>query len=105
MLTIKQVKLINKEEFTKPALDENVEVFVVHITFLNLSKKPTIIIYPVKEAQIVLLLIKEVKIPNKYSNFSNVFSEKKALELLEITNLNQYIIKLEEDKQLPYKPI
>lgn len=50
-------------------------------------------IYIAKEIQIILLFAKKVKILAKYSNFSNIFSKKKALILLEIINLNQYIRK------------
>lgn len=55
-------------------LDEIVEAFMVYMTFSSQSK-PTILIYLAKEAQIVLLITKEVKIPGKYLDFSNVFLE------------------------------
>lgn len=42
------------------------------------------------------MLAKKVKILAKYSDFSNVFLEKKALMLLEITKLNQYAIELQK---------
>ena len=45
--TTKQVELINKKEFAKVALDENVEAFVIYVTFLSLS---SISIYLAKEA-------------------------------------------------------
>ena len=35
--TTKRVKIINKKEFAKAALDENVEAFIVHVTFFSLS--------------------------------------------------------------------
>ena len=71
------------------ALDEHVEVFIVHVTFLS-----TMAIYPVKKAQIVLLVAKKVQILFEYSDFSNIFLEKRALILSKATNLNQYAIKL-----------
>ena len=77
------------------ALDENVEAFVVHMTFFSLNSMP---IYPAREAQIALLVAKEVKIPTKYSDFSDVFLEKKALILPKDTNLNQYAIELQKDQ-------
>ena len=64
-----------------------------------------ILIYPVKKAQIALLIAKEVKIPNDYLTFLDVFLEKKSLILLEITELNQHVIKLQKGQQLLYKPI
>ena len=47
-------------KFTKTALDEHVKAFVVHITSLSLNSIP---IYPAQEAQIALLVIKKVQIP------------------------------------------
>ena len=62
-------------------------------------------IYPDKAAQIALLLTKNVKIPDKYLDFVNNFSEKKALMLPERTELNELAINLENSKQPTYKPI
>ena len=58
--TTKRVEITDKKEFTKAALDENVEAFVVHVTSLSLNSMP---IHPAREAQIALLVIKEVQIP------------------------------------------
>ena len=62
-------------------------------------------IHPAQEAQIALLVAKEVKIPTKYSDFSDVFSEEKALILPKAIKLNQIAIKLQKDQQPPYKRI
>lgn len=83
----KQIELINKKVFAKAELDENVGAFIIHMTFFSLSKL-TILIYPARKAQIASLIAKEIKILVKFSDFSNVFSEKKALILPEITELN-----------------
>ena len=99
----KHVELINKKEFAKVALDENSETFVVYMAFLNLA--PASGIHPDKAAQIASLLSKKVKILKEYSDFIDVFLKEKALVLLEQTEFNQHIIKLEEGKQPPYKPI
>ena len=40
--TTQRVELIDKKEFVKAALDENIEVFVVHVSFLSLRSKMTI---------------------------------------------------------------
>ena len=56
-------------------LGENVETFVMHVTSLSFNLIP---IYPAWKAQIILLVIKKVQILSKYSDFSNVFLEKKA---------------------------
>ena len=62
-------------------------------------------IHPDRAAQIASLLTKEVKIPDKYSDFTDVFSEEKALVLPERTELNEHAIDLEDGKQPPYGPI
>ena len=99
LLYTKQIELINKKEFAKAALDENSETFIMHVASLDLG------IYPDREAQIVLLLIKKVKILDKYSDFIDVFSEEKALVLPKRTNINKHVIKLEDGKQPSYGPI
>ena len=87
MPTTKQIEFINKKKFDKVALDENIKAFVIYVTFFSL-KELTMIIHLVKEAQIALLLAKKVKILTKYSDFSDVFSEEKALVLPKLTNFN-----------------
>ena len=96
--TTKRVELINKKEFVKAVLDENSKTFVVYVTSLNL----TLGIHPDKAAQIASLLAEEVKIPDEYSNFADIFSETKVLILPERINLNEHTIDLEHNKQPPY---
>ena len=62
-------------------------------------------IYPNRAVQIAFLLTKEVKIPDEYSDFTDVFSEEKALVLPECTKLNEHAINLEDGKQPPYRSI
>ena len=100
--TTKRVEIIDRKEFAKAALDEHVEAFVVHVISLNLN---SMLIHPGQEAKITLLVAKEVKIPTEYSDFSDVFSEEKALILLEAIELNQHAIKLQKGEQPPYGPI
>ena len=94
--TTKWVEIINKKKFAKAALNEYVETFMVHVISLS-----TMAINPAREAQIASLVAKEVKIPIKYSGFLDVFLEEKALILSEVTELNQYAIKLQEGQQPP----
>ena len=82
-------------------LDENFETFVIYVNFLNLAPG----IHPEREAQIAFLLTKIVKILDKYSDFTNIFSKKKALMLPKHTKFNEYAIDLENGKQPPYGPI
>ena len=79
--TTKRVELVNKKKFAKAALDENSKTFVMHVASLNLIPE----IHSDREAQITFLLTKEVKIPEEYLDFVNVFSEEKTLVLAERT--------------------
>ena len=58
--TTRRVEFIDKKEFAKAALDENIEAFMVHVSSLNLGSKMTI--HPGWEAQIASLLAKEVTV-------------------------------------------
>ena len=55
--TTKRVEIIDKKEFTKAALDKNIEALVIHVTSLSLNSMP---IHQAQEAQIALLVIKEI---------------------------------------------
>lgn len=66
--------------------NKNIEVFIVYV--LSLDLRLNILIYLNRETQIVLLLNKKVKILAKYSDFFNILSKKKTLELLKLTKLN-----------------
>ena len=58
-----------------------------------------------REAQISFLITKIVKILDKYSDFINVFSPNLTVELTKNTSINKYTIKLEDSKQLHYRPV
>ena len=62
-------------------------------------------IHPDKATQIASSLTEQVKIPDKYSDFTDVFSKEKARVLPERTELNEHTIDLEDGKQPPYGPI
>ena len=94
--TTKQVEPINIKKFAKVTLNENFEIFIVQVASLILAQAPGI--YPDRAVQIALLLTKEVKILNKYADFINVFSEKKALVLPECIKLHEYTINLKDVK-------
>lgn len=80
-------------------MDENVEAFVMYMTFLLIM-----VIHTAKKGQIALLINKKVKISAEYSDFSNIFLEEKALVLSEITNLNQHAIDLQKSQQPSNRP-
>ena len=99
--TTRQVEIVNWKEFAKAALDENVEALVVYVSFLRLKMS----IYPVRKAQLVLLVIKEANVPIKYMDFADIFSEKSANIPPKQTGANEHAIKLEEGEQPLYGPI
>ena len=103
MPTTQKVELIDKKEFAKAALDENIKIFVVHVSCLSLGSK--IIIQPAREAQIVSLLAKEVIVPAKYLDFTDVFSKESAEMLSKCIKINKHAIKLEDGKQPLYGQI
>ena len=101
LLTTKRVELINKKEFAKVVLDGNSKTFVFHVASFNLVSR----IHLDRTAHISSFLNEEVKILDEYLDFANVFLEEKASVLLKHIELNEHIIKLENGKQLPYRPI
>ena len=62
-------------------------------------------IYPVWEAQIALLLAKELIVLAEYSDFADVFSKKLVEVLSERIKIIKHAIELEDGKQSPYRPI
>ena len=52
-----------------------------------------------------LLLVKEVIMPTKYSDFADIFSEKSANVHSKQIGVNEHAIKLENNKQPLYRPI
>ena len=64
-------------------------------------------IHILREAQIPALKQNEAstKVPNEYSDFSDVFSEEKILMLPEQTDLNEHAMKLKDGKQPLYRQI
>ena len=79
--TIQLVMLINKKNFARVVLKENVEVFVVYIPSFTLK----MIIHLVQKAQITLLFIEGVIVLTEIFEFDDVFSIKLAKVLLKCT--------------------
>ena len=94
------VEFINKKEFAKATLDDNIEVCVLYISFLSLRSRMTI--HLIKKAQIILLLAKKITILAKYLDFADVFLKESSNVLPEQTGANKYAIQLEQGKQPPY---
>ena len=112
--TTKRIELIDKKEFAKAMLDAKSETFMVHVSALE-APLSGMTIHLSRAAQIIgsnpvqVAALKQnealTKVPTKYSDFADVFSEKKALVLPEQTDLNEHAIELEGGKQPPYGPI
>ena len=64
-------------------------------------------VYFKKQAHVGALLFDKAhtKVPVKYFNYSNVFLAENIGKLPENTEMDKYDIKLEEDKQPPFRPI
>lgn len=105
--TTSQVKLINKKKFTKVALDENSETFVVHIVALKIIEIIDMPIHPWRAAWVTTLQWDKAstEIPVEYSDYTNVFSFDQVMELPGNIGINEYVIKLIEQKQLFYESI
>ena len=86
------------------ALNENAKTFVVHVAAMSASTMP---IYFFHQAQIGLLLANKasIKVPPKFLDYADFFLFDFAIDLPENTNINEHVIKLVEDKQLPHDPI
>lgn len=97
ILTIKQVKLIGKKEFTVAALDLEHKAFIIHVAAfsINLSNK----VHLSKKAQIADLKVDKSsnKDFSEYPDFADVFSPKLATKLSEHTRINDHAIELVDD--------
>ena len=80
------------------ALDIDSKTFVVYVT---IGKQEEILVHSEKQAQIGALLFNKAftEVLAEYSDYSNVFSAKNAVKLLENTRINEHVIKLEKGKQ------
>ncbi len=102
--TTSWVELIDKREFAKVVLDENLETFVMHVSALDAAK---LLIHPFRAASIAALQWDKVltEILAEYSDYADIFSSDLVMELPENTGMNEHTIKLIEGKQPLYGPI
>ena len=102
--TTERVQIVNLKEFVIAALDIDSKTFVVHVAIREQEEMP---MHSERQAQVGALLFDKAptKVPAEYSNYSNVFSAKNAVELPENTGMNEHAIELEEGKQPPFGPI
>ena len=102
--TTRRVELVGKKEFASAALDSEHDTYVVHVA--SLSSTP-LDVHLSRRPQISGLIAKKTptKVPNKYTDFADVFSPDLASELPEYTGINDHTIKLVDGQQPPYGPI
>ena len=104
LFTTKRVQIISPNRFIKAVLDLKKESFIVYITrfFITLievhsDRKIQIAAFNTNKAFVIVLA--------EYSDFKDVFSKKSFTVLPAYTEINTYVINLEEDRLPPYGPI
>lgn len=80
-------------------MDPTEENYLMHVVSLSLGSK--MIIHPPMETQIALSVGKEMTIPAKYLDYTNVFLKESVAELPKSSDINEYSINLEPGIQLP----
>lgn len=78
------MQIIDQKKFAVIVLNPGKKAFIIYIAYL----KTEMLIYLVREAQIVLLLIEKVTVLAKYLNYANVFLKKLATYLNKLTLTN-----------------
>lgn len=80
-------------------MDENAEIFVIHIIVLSALSIP-----PSRKVKVGLWLADKnsIKVPIKYSDYVDIFLPNLAIGLPKHTSIENHIIKLDEGKQLSY---
>ena len=104
--TTRYVELVKKKEFATAALDLEHQTYVIHIAFLSFTPlvasfgSTLLDVYPPWRPQISGLIVKKTptKVPNKYTNFADVFSLDLASKLLKHTRINNHAIKVVDNQ-------
>ena len=93
------VKLINKKKFATAALDVDNKSFMVHVIALDIEGT-NIALYHFWAAQIRLLKTNKTSttVLTKYSYYTDVFLFELVAKLPEHTGINNYAIKLDDNK-------
>ena len=86
------------------ALDVNNKTFVIYVVIWEWEK---MLVYSKKQAQVKALLFDKAltEVLVEHFDYSDVFSAEYIAELPKNIRLNEYAIKLEEDKQLFFGPM
>lgn len=86
--------------FIKAALDKDIKSFLTYVAFFALKMS----IHLAQKTWLILFITKKFIIPT-YVNFIYVFSKKLLKILPKQIGINKHAIKLENNKQSPYKQI
>ena len=88
---------MGSKKFVIMALDIDNEIFVIYMAIRKWKKMS---VHFKRQAHIEALLFDEafIEVLAEYSDYSNVFWMKNITELLENIRMNEYAIKLEENK-------
>lgn len=102
---IKKVEFIDKKRFMAVALDKNIETFIVYVAILFTAL--IIQVYSTRQVQVSLLFANKSPVEDlpKCLDYTDIFLFDFTMELPENIYINKHVIKLEEDKQVPYEPI
>ena len=110
--TTKRIELVDKKEFAATVLDPEHETYVVHVgsvsSVVSLSSSLLELdVHASHRPQISGLIVEEVpiKIPAKYSDFTDVFSPDLASKLPKYTGINDHAIELVDGQQPSYRLI
>lgn len=106
--TTSWVKLNNKSEFAKVAIDKNFEIFVVYNATLKAMLIHSFRAFQAYNDPILTTLQWDkvsTKVPIKYFDYINLFSFDLAIELPKNMGINEHTIKLINGKQPFYRPI
>lgn len=106
--TTNRVELIDKRKFAKIALDKNFKTFVTYVAALKAMPIHPSKIFQVQDKRILVAPQQDkahTKIPPNYTDYADIFRFNRVIELFKTTNINEYVIKLVEGKQLPYVSI
>lgn len=94
--------MINQKKLATALLALNKEALIIYILYLR-SK---ILIYQASKAQMTSLSAKKVSIPEKHTDFLDIFSKKSTAVLFNNLDINkECTIDLNSGKQLLYRPI
>lgn len=95
------MQIIGHKKFILAALDLTKKALIVYMAYPSAK----ILIYLARNAQIDLLIVQKVIVPDNSLDFIDIFLKKAAAKLPKRFDINDHIINLESGKQPLYRPI